>query len=197
MNIALYARVSTNDQTTENQLIALRNHALMRNWKIVEEYIDQGFSGANTKRPALDQLIKDSWAGKFEAILVWRFDRFARSVKHLITALEEFRSLKINFISLQEQFDTSSPIGQAMFVIIGAMAELERNILRERVKAGQARARAEGKRIGRTPRSYDKEEIQKLRTEGLSIRKISRKVGIPKTTIAKFLKREIHDEKKD
>ena len=147
MKIALYARVSTDGQDPEVQLQALRAHAANRGWTIVEEFVDHGYSGAKEQRPALDRMIKAAWTGTFQAVLVWRFDRFARSVKHLITALEQFRSLNINFISLQEQFDTSTPIGHAMFTIIGAMAQLERDIIRERVKAGLDRARTRGVRL--------------------------------------------------
>ena len=107
MKIALYARVSTDGQDPEVQLQALRGHAANRGWSIIEEFVDHGYSGAKEKRPALDRMIKAAWTGTFQAVLVWRFDRFARSVKHLITALERFRSLNINFISLQEQFAPS------------------------------------------------------------------------------------------
>ena len=110
MRVALYARVSTTGQDPEVQLQALRDHAKHRGWVIVEEFVDHGFSGAKEKRPALDRLMKAAWEGKFQAVLVLRFDRFARSTKHLTAALEKFRSLNINFISIQEQFDTSTPI---------------------------------------------------------------------------------------
>ncbi len=130
MKVALYARVSTEGQDPEVQLVALRAHAAQRAWQVVEEFVDRGVSGATERRPALDRLMKAAWAGHFQVVLVWRFDRFARSVKHLVAALETFRSLKVDFISLQEQFDTSTPIGQAMFTIIGAMAQLERDIIR-------------------------------------------------------------------
>src|SRR5256885_1772443 len=112
MRIALYARVSTQGQDCDMQLVALRAHAAARGWDIVEEFVDRGFSGVKDRRPALDRLMKLIWTGTVQAVLVWRFDRFARSVKHLLSAIETFRSLNINFISLQEQFDTSSPIGQ-------------------------------------------------------------------------------------
>ena len=129
MKVALYARVSTESQDPELQLSALRRHAATRDWTIVEEFADTGYSGAKERRPALDRLMTVAWTGAFQAVVVWRFDRFARSVKHLITAPETFRTLKVDFISLQEQFDTSTPIGQAMFTIIGAMAQLERDII--------------------------------------------------------------------
>ncbi len=148
VKVGLYARGSTAEQTTENQILALRAHAQQRGWEIAKEFVDDGVSGAKESRPALDKLMKAAWAGKFQTVLVWRFDRFARSTKHLVTALDTFRSLGVAFISLTEQVDTSTPIGQAMFTIISAMAQLERDVIRERVKLGLARARANGVRLG-------------------------------------------------
>src|SRR5215510_2016262 len=148
MKVALYARVSTDGQDPEVQLAALRAHSANRGWQVIEEFVDRGFSGAKERRPALNRLMRAAWAGQFQAVLVWRFDRFARSVKHLVAALETFRTMKVDFISLQEQFDTATPIGQAMLTIIGAMAQLERDIIRERVKAGLEHARARGVRLG-------------------------------------------------
>jgi len=183
LKVALYGRVSTDRQDPEVQLSALRLHASNRGWEIVKEYIDKGFSGAKEKRPALDQLIKEAWVGKFQSVLVWRFDRFARSVKHLISALETFRKLGIDFISLQEQFDTSTPIGQAMFTIIGAMAQLERDIIRERVKAGLARARERGIRLGRPVSQAKAEQALALKREGLSLGEIGRRLHCSRSTI--------------
>lgn len=189
MRIALYARVSTDGQDPELQLAALRTHASRRGLLVVEEFVDRGISGAKDRRPALDQLMRAAWEGQFRAVLVWRFDRFARSVKHLISALETFRTLKIEFISLQEQFDTSTPIGHAMFTIIGAMAELERDIIRERVKAGLARARARGVHLGRRPASARSDQALALRREGLSIGQIARRLHCSRATI----RRRLHD----
>ena len=195
MKVALYARVSTLNQDTEVQLMALRTHVEQRGWEIVEEFIDRGVSGAKEKRPALNRLLKAAWAGKIQAVLVWRFDRFARSVKHLMTALEQFRSLHVHFISLQEQFDTSSPIGQALFTIIGAMAQLERDIIRERVKAGLERARAMGVRLGRPPAKGNPEEIVRLKQEGHSIADIARTVGCSRSTVRRRYREAIHGTK--
>ena len=188
MKVALYARVSTTEQNPEVQLGPLRDHSRLRGWDIVEEYVDQGYSGAKEKRPALDRLGKAAWTGQFQAVLVWRFDRFARSVKHLITALENFRSLNIHFISLQEQFDTSTPIGHAMFTIIGTMAQLERDIIRERVKAGLDRARAQGARLGRPPASAAPDQISALRQSGLSFHQIARRMGCSISTLRRRLR---------
>jgi DNA invertase Pin-like site-specific DNA recombinase len=183
MKIALYARVSTDGQNPEVQLAALRAHATQRGWEILEEFVDHGFSGAKERRPALDRLMKAIWTGQFQVVLVWRFDRFARSVKHLIAALEQFRSLNINFISLQEQFDTSTPIGHAMFTIIGAMGQLERDIIRERVKAGLAQARAKGVRLGRPTVRIDRAELALLQGQGLSFPEIARRLRCSRSTV--------------
>ena len=194
MRVALYARVSTSGQDPEVQLSALRQHCEQREFEIIEEFIDHGVSGAKERRPALDQLLKSAWKGKFQAVLVWRFDRFARSVKHLITALENFRTLRIHFISLQEQFDTSTPIGQAMFTIIGTMAQLERDIIRDRVKAGLDRARAKGIRLGRPKVRTDPEEIAALRNQGLSFYQIGRQLRCSPATLRRRLKELISHE---
>lgn len=192
MNIALYARVSTEGQDPEVQLTALRAHAAQRGWEILEEFVDHGFSGAKERRPALDRLMKAIWTGRFQAVLVWRFDRFARSVKHLLTALEQFRALHVNFISLQEQFDTSSPIGHAMFTIIGAMAQLERDIIRERVKAGLAQARAKGVRLGRPVVRVDSAALALLQEQGLPLPEIARQLRCSRSTVKRRLREAGH-----
>ena len=160
---------------------------------IIEEFVDHGFSGAKERRPALDRLIKAAWKGSFQAVLVWRFDRFARSVKHLMTALEIFRSLNIHFISLQEQFDTSTPIGQAIFTIIGAMAQLERDIIRDRVKAGLDRARARGIRLGRPQASADSDQVQLLQQQGFSIPEMAKRLRCSRSTIRRRLREGRHE----
>jgi DNA invertase Pin-like site-specific DNA recombinase len=187
MKVCLYARVSTDGQDPEVQLGALRAHAAQRGWEIVEEYVDRGYSGAKEHRPSLDRLTRAAWAGRFQTVLVWRFDRFARSVKHLVTALETFRSLNIGFVSLQEQLDTSTPIGHAMFTIIGAMAQLERDIIRERVKAGLERAKARGIRLGRPRATVDMQELATLRAQGLSVGEIARRLRSNRSTVRRYL----------
>ena len=193
MNVALYARVSTDGQDPELQLMALRAHAVNRGWTITGEFIDQGYSGAKEKRPALDRLMKAAWSGSVQAVLVWRFDRFARSVKHLIKALEQFRSLNVNFISFQEQFDTSTPIGQAMFTIIGAMAQLERDIIRERVRAGLAVAKARGTRLGRPSVRVNAQELTSLKTSGLSLHDMARQLRCSRSTVRRRLQEVTHE----
>jgi DNA invertase Pin-like site-specific DNA recombinase len=187
VNIGLYARVSTEGQDPEVQLVALRAHAAQRGWQVVEEFVDRGVSGTKERRPALDRLMKAAWTGQFQVVLVWRFDRFARSVKHLVTALETFRSLHVGFVSLQEQLDTSTPIGQAMFTIIGAMAQLERDIIRERVKAGLAQARARGVQLGRPRARATAAEVVRLRGQGLSVGAIARLLGCSRATARRRL----------
>ena len=191
MKVSLYARVSTGGQDPEVQLGALRAHAVNRGWDIIEEFVDHGYSGAKERRPALDRLMKAAWNGAFQGVVVWRFDRFARSVKHLIAALESFRALNVNFISLQEQFDTSTPIGHAMFTIIGAMAQLERDIIRERVKAGLDRARARGVRLGRRPAEATPVQVQALRVEGRSLGEIACALKCSRSTARRRLREAI------
>lgn len=188
MTACLYARVSTTGQDPEVQLEALRTHATQRGWQVVEEFVDRGVSGAKERRPALDRLLKAAWAGHFQVVLVWRFDRFARSVKHLVAALETFRSLNVGFVSLHEQLDTSSPIGQAMFTIIGAMAQLERDIIRERVKAGLERARMRGVRLGRPIVEVTAEQVGQLRRDGLSLGSIGRRLHCSRATVRRRLR---------
>src|SRR5215470_18692635 len=188
MMVALYARVSTSDQDPEVQLAPLRAHAAHRGWEVVEEFIDRGISGAKERRPALDRLMKAAWAGRFRAVLVWRFDRFARSVKHMVTALESFRTSHVEFISLQEQFDTATPIGQAMFTIIGVMAQLERDIIRERVRAGLEHARARGIRLGRPATRVDSEDLLTLHRQGLRVPDLAQRFHCSRSTIRRRLR---------
>ncbi len=188
MTVALYARVSTEAQDPEVQLVALRAHAAQRGWQVVEEFVDRGVSGAKERRPALDRLMKAAWTGQFQVVLVWRFDRFARSVKHLVGSLETFRSLHVGFVSLQEQLDTSTPIGQAMFTIIGAMAQLERDIIRERVKAGLQHARVRGVRLGRPAARIDAEELRTLHRQGFRVPDLARRFHCSRSTIRRRLR---------
>ena len=190
MKAALYTRVSTNDQSVEMQSSDLKRYCDQRGFEVYKEYSDQGVSGTKDKRPGLDELIADAKKKKFDAVLCWRFDRFARSTKHLITALEEFRHLGIDFVSFQENIDTSSPLGKAMFTIVSAIAELERNILLERVRAGLKRAKENGRILGRPKRlDLDVKELQKMRyKEKLSFRQIAKRVKACPATVYKSLK---------
>jgi DNA invertase Pin-like site-specific DNA recombinase len=188
MNVVLYGRVSTEGQDPEAQLAAIRAHAAQRGFRIVDEFVDRGVSGAQKRRPALDRLMKAAWSGAFQAVLVWRFDRFARSVPHLIEALDAFRSLGVQFVSLQEQFDTSTPIGQAMFTIIGAMAQLERDIIRERVKAGLERAKARGVRLGRPRVHVNTDQLLALRRNNVPLSEIARRLHCSRSTLRRHLR---------
>ncbi len=189
--VAIYARVSTSEQSTESQLLDLRHYTKERGWHLYQEYCDNGVSGTKDSRPALNKLMNSAKKRKFDTVLVWRFDRFARSTKHLVLALEEFKSLGIQFVSYQENVDTGSPLGNAIFTIIGAMAQLERDIIAERVKAGLRRAKSRGKQLGRRQVPVEIEKIRQLRSRGLSLRAIARQAGISHTKVAQILKNSL------
>jgi DNA invertase Pin-like site-specific DNA recombinase len=189
MRIGIYARVSTKDQSCELQLRDLRAYCAARGFELVREYVDVGQSGAKDSRPELDKLMGEARKRKFDAIVVWRFDRFARSTKHLLTALEEFRALGIQFISYQENMDTSSPLGQAIFVIVAAVAQLERDLIRERVSAGLRNARAKGKILGRPTVVASCEQIIALRSKGQSLREIAANLEVGYGTVRSRLQR--------
>src|SRR5262249_45320110 len=184
---ALYCRASTTDQKVEMQLVALREYAERRGWQVAAEYVDQGVSGSKKRRPALDKLMADARRRAMDAVVVFRFDRFARSVSQLARALDEFRALGIEFVSLHEAIDTSTPMGRAMFHIAGAFAELEREIIRERVRAGLANARRRGKKLGRRRLLLNHEKIAKLASRGLSGHAIARELGVSEFTVRRIL----------
>jgi DNA invertase Pin-like site-specific DNA recombinase len=183
MRIGIYARVSTKDQSCELQVRDLRAFCAARGFELVREYVDVGQSGAKDSRPELNKLMDDARKRQFDAIVVWRFDRFARSTKHLLSALEEFRSLGIQFISYQENIDTSSALGQALFTIVSAVAQLERDLIRERVSAGIRNARANGKQLGRPMRAVDGDRILEMRAEGQTLQQIAENLGVGYGTV--------------
>ncbi len=185
---ALYARVSTLDQNCEVQLEDLRRFAGKR-FASYCEYTDAGVSGTQRHRPQLDALMRDARRRLFDVVLVWKFDRFARSLKHLIESLDEFNALGIDFISLTEGIDTTTPAGQLLFHIVGAVAQFERDLIVERVRAGMAHARAMGKRIGRPRAIVDVEAVSKLRQEGRSLREIAVRLSIPVSRVRRALLR--------
>ncbi len=189
LRVAIYARVSTvqHGQSPEVQLAELREHAQRRGWEIFAEYIDEGISGAKERRPALDRLMADAHRRRFDVVLVWRFDRFARSVTHLLRGLDTFRVLGLDFVSLNEALDTATPAGRMTFTVLAAVAELERTLIAERVRAGIRNARARGVRLGRPKVVADAIEIGRLRAQGRSWRSISRKLGIAAQTARKYV----------
>ncbi len=187
MKVALYLRVSTIDQDPESQGREVRQFVAAHGWETIETYQDVGVSGARARRPALDQLIKDAWHGRFEAVVVWDLSRMARSTLNALQLLQEFEQMNVRLIAVKQTFDTNTPLGRAFFTLAAMFAELERSILIERVRAGMARAKAEGKRIGRPVRRVDLEQLRRLRAEGLSIRQIARRMGTPSSTVAKRL----------
>ncbi len=187
--VALYARVSTknNGQDPETQLLALREYAQARKLAVFAEYVDIGISGSKDSRPALNRLMADARKRRFDAVLVARFDRFARSTRHLVLALEEFNALGVDFISLSESVDTSTPMGKMVFTVIGAVAELERSLIRERVILGLQRVKAQGKQLGRPRASIDLDKLRELHGAGLSHRKIAAVMDISQATIGRAL----------
>ena len=184
---ALYSRISTGDQHLETQLLDLRELAKQRGLDIVCEYSDV-ISGAKSKRPGLDRLMADARRRRFDVVLVAAFDRIARNVRHFLEVLDELNHLGIEFISLRENIDTSGPLGRAMVVIVGAIAELERSLIVERVKAGMRRAKLEGRRIGRTPLNIDREQVVRDRRAGMSLSKVARKHGISRASVCRLIK---------
>ena len=183
---ALYLRVSTLDQNPETQLHDLRGLAAQRGMEIVHEYSDR-ISGAKAKRPGLDQMMADARRGKFDVVLVWAFDRVARSVRHFLEVLDELNHLEIAFVSFRENVDTGGPLGRAMIIIIGAIAELERSLIIERVRAGMRRAKLEGRRLGRPPLNVDRDALLRDRSRGQSLKQIAKIHGISKASVIRVL----------
>lgn len=177
---AIYARVSTlnNGQNPEMQTRELEEYCQRRGWELAGAYVDQGVSGSKESRPQLDRMMADAYRRRFDAVIVWKFDRFARSVSHLLKALDTFRALGIDFVSLSENLDTSTPAGRMVFTVLGAVAELERSLIVERVRAGIRNARAKGKRLGRPRALVDADKVAFHRAQGQSWAAISKELGI-------------------
>ena len=184
MRAAIYARVSTLDQEPENQLAELRRYVEARGWS-GHEYTDKGVSGAKDRRPALDQLVRDAKRRKFDCLVVWRLDRLGRSLRHLILLLDELSALGVAFVSLAESIDTGTPAGRLQLHLLAAIAQFERERIVERVKAGMARAKAQGKRFGRPERSIPEAILAPVR--GLSIRQAAAKLGVAPSTAHRWL----------
>ena len=178
MRVALYARVSTlKTQNPELQLTELREYCKARQLEIVGEFVDVGISGSRESRPQLNRLMADAMHHRFDVVLVWKLDRFARSLKHLVNALAEFDAWKIAFVSLQDNLDLGTPAGRLMFNVIGAMAEFERDLIRERVRAGMLHAKSQGKILGRKRTIMNAELINTLRSQGMPVRQIAKQAG--------------------
>ena len=184
---ALYGRVSTAEQNAGLQLDELRQVSAQRGWDVVGEYVDHAISGAKDRRPELDRLSADVHRGQVDLIAVWKFDRFARSVRHLVTALDEFRARGIDFVSVRDAIDTSTPGGRFHFQIIAAVAELERELIRERVSAGLAAAKRRGKHVGRPRRSFDVDRAQNLIATGVPLSETARQCGVSPRTLRRQL----------
>jgi len=159
------------------QLRELREHCERRGWTIAGEYVDR-MTGTKDSRPDLDRLMADAHKRRFDVVIVWKFDRFARSVSHLLRALETFKALRIDFVSYSEQMDTATPAGKMVFTVLGAVAELERSLIAERVRAGLRNAKAKGKRLGRPSKRIDRATVETLRSHGASWRAIAEKLGV-------------------
>ncbi len=188
LRAAIYARVSThNGQDPEMQLREVRAYCARRGWQISGEYVDRGISGSKERRPELDRLLGDCRKRYVDAVVVYRYDRFARSLRQLVNALEEFRSLGIDFVSLHEGVDTSTPNGRLVFGIFATIAEFERELIRDRVRSGIASARAKGKRLGRPRADFDITKAQKLRASGCSWRQVAEELSVPVATLHRTL----------
>ena len=183
---ALYLRVSTVDQNLETQLLDLKQMAAQRGFEVVQEYTDR-ISGTKAKRPGLGQLMREARHGKFDIVMVWACDRIARSTRHFLEVLDELNRLQIEFVSFREQIDTGGPLGRAIVIIIGAIAELERSLIVERVRAGMRRARLDGRHIGRRPLELDREAILRDRRCGHSLGQLARTYRINRTTVYRVL----------
>ena len=188
---AIYARVSTtnNGQDPLMQIRELREFLERRGWIVGAEYVDSGVGGARESRPELNRLMADAHRRQFDAVVVWKFDRFARSVSHLLRALETFKALGIEFVSLSEQIDTTTPMGKLVFTILGSVAEMERSMIAERVKAGMRNARAKGRHIGRPRLKVDAALICLLSASGTPWRRIGEQLGVSARTAKRIAQR--------
>jgi DNA invertase Pin-like site-specific DNA recombinase len=192
---AVYARVSTinNGQDSTMQTRELTEYCQRRGWTVYDTYVDDGFSGKKDSRPQLNRMMRDAHARRFDVVICWRFDRFSRSVSHLCRALETFHALDIQFVSMIEQVDTTTPTGKLVFTILGAVAEGERNQIAERVRSGLRNARAKGKTLGRPKKEVDVTRIQALRASGTSWRKIANAMGLSVGTVYAAARTQGHE----
>jgi DNA invertase Pin-like site-specific DNA recombinase len=185
---ALYCRVSTIDQHPETQLSELRQFAANKGFQVVGEYIDHGYCGARARRPELDRMMDDARRHKFDVLLVWSCDRLARSTKHLLQTIDELNGMGVQFLSQREAIDTEGPLGRAILVIVSAIAELERCLIIERVRAGMRRARLEGRQIGRARLDVNRQQVIQDRRSGMSLTRVAKKHGISRASVCRLMK---------
>jgi len=191
---AIYARVSTLDQHVETQLYQLRELAGRRGYEVVQEYTDVGVSGSKARRGGLDAMLADAHRRKFSIVLVAAFDRVARSVKHFLTVVDELNDLGIEFVSARENIDTSGAMGRMFVTIIGCIAELERSLIVERIKAGMRRRRLEGLPLGREPLAIDREALASDRRSGMSLTAVAKKYGVSRASVVRFVREAMKRE---
>ncbi len=194
MRVALYARCSTAEQSVDLQLDGLRDYAKVRGFTVVEEYLDEAVSGAKARRPALDRLLADAHRRQFDAVVVWKLDRLGRSLSHLIRLVEQLASLGVDLVSLGDAgLDSTGPSGRLIFHVIGAVAEFERDLIRERTRAGVAAARRRGKRLGRPRVHVPLSRAQSLLAEGLSMAAVARELGVSRSSLHRALSKNVSD----
>lgn len=185
---AIYTRVSTPDQHLENQILDLRKLATQRGFEVVKEYSDRGVSGSKAKRPGLDSMMADARRGEFSVILVAAFDRIARSTKNFLEVVDELNALGIEFVSAREAIDTSGPMGRMFITMVGSIAELERSLIVERIKAGMRRARLEGQRLGRAPLDINREALVRDRLSGMSLTETAKRYKVSRATVVRLVR---------
>ena len=185
---AIYARVSTADQRIENQILDLRKMAAQRNFEVVHEYCDRGISGSKAKRPGLDAMMADARRGEFSVILVAAFDRIARSTKNFLEIVDELNELGIEFISAREAVDTTGAMGKLFVTLIGCIAELERSLIIERIRAGMRRAKLEGQRLGRAPLNIDRDALVRDRLSGMSLTDTAKRHKVSRATVVRLVR---------
>ena len=185
---AIYARVSTPDQHVETQLYDLRKLAAQRGFDVVREYCDRGISGSKAKRPGLDAMMADARRGEFSVVLVAAFDRIARSTKNFLEIVDELNSVNTEFVSAREAIDTSGPMGRMFLTMVGSIAELERSLIVERIKAGMRRAKIEGRRLGRAPLDVDRDAVVRDRLAGMSLTDVAKKYRISRASVVRVVR---------
>jgi len=194
MRVGIYARVSTREQSPESQLNDLRNFCNARGWTIQKEFVDVGISGSKDDRPALRELMQEYAKRRLiDVVLVWRFDRFARSLKHLINTLQELNDLRIHFVSYQENLDTSTAQGRLVFSLVGAIAEFERELARERILSGLRVARAKGSQLGRPNAEFDIEKALQMHAQGRSLRDMAGELNVSAATLSRVLQNHVRN----